>query len=696
MNHLSGRQERWWNGLRGLAGALALFASLAGAYAADDTPPTDPAKLKEWVKRKQEEGLAALSKAQAEMGRAFTAEAKAAQPKETDDKEPVVQLPERDVARSVQARRSVVTRAGLKSDLSGIAVDIAKAVSPAARLEAMRVVEQAKGRGSVMANAAAAAWVQQAPEQAVLLAATAAKSAPEDPNCINTLGALLAQAGYEEVAIPLLKYLAEVYPNDPTVLTNLGVAWLNLGEVEEAAVHLRRCVALAPGHGAAHVALGVIAETSGQPAAAVAHFQKAAASHSSPLARRVLKSQHASFRAPKGFFAMMPKQDYFSPSGYQPVVAQKNLSEYAAKKAEKAAYDAVLRKAIAQQERAMQEGIFEMAMSAAAQKPGVYAKLDWDNFRRSWNVEEEMAQAGQLMAARQLAIRTLYLELGKIVSEYASGGTPENLPDCERRAGPAQAYLLKLAHEYEMMQAETLFRWREVTNRQLTYLRFMVPAAGYKSGFAGQVSAYLNTVRALNNELPLLSNPCGKREDLRSQRDLEALGPGECPFSLEVELVVLTLNMDCHRFGFDFQAGLAFSASKDFVSGETSLTAGVGLKTDLSSIGKASVSGQMVMVWDADNSLSFVGVEAVAGAKLSGIPGLSGVIDGNTGDLAADGPADGPSLQVSGADLTKDLVKVESDTRLGVTIGPRGVEPSLSGEISGKLFGEKIFAVELK
>ena len=156
------------------------------------------------------------------------------------------------------------------------------------------------------------------------------------------------------------------------------------------------------------------------------------------------------------------------------------------------------------------------------------------------------------------------------------------------------------------------------------------------------------------------------------------------------------MNMDCHRFGFDFKAGLAFSASKDLVSGETTLTAGVGAKTDLASIGKASVSGQMVVVWDADNSLSFVGVEAVAEAKLSGIPGLSGVIDGNTGDLAADGPADGPSLKVSGADLTKDLVKVGSDTRLGVTIGPKGVEPSLSGEVSGKLLGEKIFAVELK
>lgn len=695
MNRVPRPQDRWRQWFRRLAGGLAILVVTVSACAADEAPPSDPAKLLEWGKRQQAEAMAALAKAQAEMARAVPAAAKPNQV-EADDNEPVIELPKRDVARSAQARRFVVTAAGLNHDLAGIAVDIAKSLSPEARAEALRVVAQFRGKGPVLANAAAAAWVQQAPEQALLLAAEAAKAAPGDPNCLNTLGALLAQAGYEEVAIPLLKYLTAAHPNEPTSLTNLGVAWLNLGEIEEAELNLRRCLALAPGHGAAHVALGVIAEAAGRHAVATGHFQQATASHSSPLARRVLKSRKTAFRTPRGFFGMMPKQDYFSPSSYQPVAAQKNLAEYATKKAEKAAYDAVLRKAIAQQDSAMSEGMLALMMGAGAAKKEAYAKLDWDNFSKSWNAEEEMERAVQALGARQLAIGRLRQELGQIVPEYAGGGTPENLFDCERKAGPAQAYLEKMAYEYEMMQAETLFRWRAVTNQQLTYLRFMVPAPTYKTSFAGQVQAYLGLVQTLNQQLPLLSNPCGKREDLRSQRDLAALEPGPCPFSVQVEFVVVTLTMDCTHLGFDFQAGLAFSASKDFVSGETTLTAGVGAKTDLSGIGKASVSGQIVVVWDGDNALSFVGVEAVAGAKLSGIPGLSGIVDGNTGDLGAAGPKGGPSVEVSGADLTQDLVKAGADTRLGVTIGPKGVEPSLSGEISGKLLGDKIFAVELK
>ena len=81
MNHVSKCPERWLNGLRGLVGALALIASLAGSHAAEDTPPTDPAKLQEWIARKQQEGLAAMSKAQAEMARAFSGETKAVEPK---------------------------------------------------------------------------------------------------------------------------------------------------------------------------------------------------------------------------------------------------------------------------------------------------------------------------------------------------------------------------------------------------------------------------------------------------------------------------------------------------------------------------------------------------------------------------------------------------------------------------------------
>jgi len=615
-----------------------------------------------------------------------------------DEAEPLVQIPERDETQITQARGRVLTRATLPAEVAGIATVVDRAVEPAARIEARRVVDFYKANSGALANAAAIAWVQRSPEQALLLAAEAARAAPDDINALNTLAALLAQAGYEGKAIPVLRHLAEIVPADATVLSNLAVAWLNLGEVEEAKKILVRCLALAPGHGVANLAAGIIAESEGRHAEAVAHFKQAAASNSAMQARKVLKSQKQSFRAPKGFLGMIPKQEYFSPSAFAPVRPQKLLAEYDVKLAEKKAYAAELKKRITEQDIKIQEETVRMmsaAMDGSTELPATYAKLDWSNHLKAQHVEEKLALALKRLAARQLSIRELQV---KLVQTRTPGVPEDPTPSCVRRRPIAQDALAKMAVEYEKMVDETLYLWRDVTNSQLTWLRFTLPPTAYRASFAGQVSAYLGFVEKLNSELPLVEDPCAGQDTARTAKfDLAPPGPGECPFSLEIKLLVAKLKMDCTSLGFEVEAGLAFSATKDFTSGDTTLTAGVGAKMDLSSIGSAGVTGQFVLVWDAGNDLSYVGVEAIASAKLSGIPGLSGTLAEDTLDLGRDPGAEpeGPSLTVSGADLTKDLVKVGADTRLGVTIGPKGCDPSLGGEVSGQLLGQNIFEAKI-
>lgn len=616
-----------------------------------------------------------------------------------EEAEPFVQIPERDEAQITRARAVTLTRSTLAAEVAAIATVVDRAVESAARLEAKRLVERYRGNPGALANAAAIAWVQKSPEQAVLLAAEAARAGPADANALNTLAALLAQAGYGHKAIPLLRHLAEIAPDDPTILCNLGVAWLNLGEVEEASKVLFRCLAVAPGHGVANLAAGIIAEHAGRRAEAVTHFRRATASNSSPLARQILKEQKQSYRSPKGFFGMLPKQEYFSPGAFEPVHAQKQLAEFGLKKAEKTAYAAELKKKMAEQQEIIVHETLKMGTEVASgnwtEYRSVYAKLDWDNYIEGLDEEGRLAQAHERLGQRMQAIGELELNLDRAPTPRRVG---DPTPFCELRRPIAQEALGKMAVEYEKMVAETLFLWRDVTNARLTVLRFILPPAAYRASFAGNVTAYLAFVDKLNSELPLVRDPCAGQDLSRAGKfELALPGPGNCPFSLEVNAMVATLHMDCTSIGFDFKAGLAFSAKKDFTSGETTLTAGVGAKMDLAGIGDASGSGQMVLVWDAGNDLSFVGVEATAGAKISGIPGLAGTLAEDTFDLGREAGAaeEGPSVTAKGADLTKDLVKVGAETRLGVTIGPTGVDPSLSGEISGKLFGEKIFAINL-
>lgn len=615
-----------------------------------------------------------------------------------DEAEALVQIPERDEAQIAQARALTLTQEGLPAEAGRIAEALRVAVEPKAREEALRLVEKFRGQGGALANAAAIAWVQRSPEQALLLGAEAVRAAPTDANAVNTLAALLAQAGYEWKAIPLLRHLAELYPDDPSILSNFAVAWLNLGETAEAKRILVRCLARAPGHGTANLAAGIIAEHEGRKAEAITHFKRASASNSSVQARRVLRSHRQAQPTPKGFFGMMPKPEYFSPGAFEPVRPQKLLAEHDSKRAEKLGYDQALRDLMKSQEKEFQQemaGLVAIALSGKGGHPNPYAKLDWSGHIKSLDEEGRLKRAQDRLVVRMQAI----YQLKEKLNHTRTPGVPESpVPECERRRPVAQAALDQLAVEYEKAVDETLFIWRDVTNSRLGYLPFTTTAETYRASYFGSVTAYLGFVRTLNELMPLVQDPCaGQGKEARTKFELVAPSVRDCPFSIDIDAVVATLHMDCKSFGFDFEAGLAFSANKDFTSGETTLTAGVGAKMNLHDVGSAGVSGQMVLVWDAGNDLSFVGVEANAGAKLSGIPGLSGTLAQDTFDLGREpgAPSEGPSVTATGDDLMKDLVKVGSTTRLGMEVGPRGCDPHLSGEISGQLLGREIFEAKI-
>ena len=615
--------------------------------------------------------------------------------------EPLTQIPERDAARIASARALTLTRATLPAELAAIATAIDRAMEAPAREEARRMVARVRDTVDALTNAAAIAWVQGHPEQALLLAAEAARARPDDTNALNTLGALLADAGYEQKGIPILRHLAQTLPDEPTVLSNLGVAWLNLGEVAEAKVVLARCLARAPGHGPANVAAGVIAESENRKKEATEHFRRATASNSDPEARRVLRQQRVPHGTPKGFMGMVPKREYFSPSSYAPLKPQRQLAEFDLKAAEKKAYGEKLQAAFNAQQKIVQEQTILM-MGAMAGGRGIaanpYAKLDWSNHIKKLENDPRLKVVPERLATRQRAIRELRLKYENTRPRFDI--TVQNA-ECLARRPIAQAALLQMAEEYDAMVGESLFLWRDLTNARLTYLRFTMPEArSYRAAFAGSVAAYLGQVKQLNDQLPLLQDPCaGANWQKGPEYELAPIEPGDCPFSLEVKAVIATLKMDCTSIGFDFEAGLAFSVKKDFANkGATTLTAGVGGKLDLADVGKASVTGQFVLVWDRKNELSYVGVEAKADAKISGIPGLSGELDQDTFNLGrtAGEKSDGPSVGVSDEEFAKDLVKVGQTTKLGVSIGLKGINPELDGEVSGSVLGEKLFEAKLR
>ena len=272
---------------------LFLSAALL-ARAADEIPiyerepPTDPVELKKYYEemakavKEVEQGIKDTKKKDIETALA---------PKAKNRRDADLAIPQRDNARIKIASSRVLTEKTIAGDVTGLVKQLRAGLDRESVSAVDTFLKVYGGDSAALANAAAIAWVQEVPGSALLLAAEAAQRSPGSANELNTLGSLLSDAGYVDRGIPILKFLATKFPNEPTIQNNLGQAWLGVGAPELAKPHLVRCLAMGSGHGAANAAMGVISYCAGDQAAATSYFQAAAASNSSPVARRRLKFQ---------------------------------------------------------------------------------------------------------------------------------------------------------------------------------------------------------------------------------------------------------------------------------------------------------------------------------------------------------------------------------------------------------------------
>jgi hypothetical protein len=534
---------------------------------------------------------------------------------------------------------------------------------------------------------------------------------------LNTLGALLSDAGYVERGIPILSYLASKFPDDPTLQNNLGQAWLGVGAPELAKLRFLACLSRAPAHGAANAAMGVITYCAGDHAAATKHFQAAAASNSSPVARRALDRLDAPYTIPQSFRRVAPVQEYFNPRHFIPPVGQQVLEEAETKKAEIAEFSRMVEDRMSIAEAAFTEAAarlgknigttanlaFSLSIAPAAGVSGLDLKhiagafdgharrgLEW---RR--DVDQFLAESDAMWQQAEDVMEKIRKEFREkwkgIVIGEGSNATPEFLAEekqlCAKCRVVMQGALPGIASRYNDLVSRLSTRERVAINEELTYLPLMFGGDAYRQQFYALVLAYLRNVAELAGVNPIHTYECGPvlLADQVGQAVGDLPAPGPCPLKLKVNLVVGKFKIDCTSIAFEFEAGLKFSAKKNFKSGETTLTGGAGVGLDLGQVGQVEGSAQFVVVWDRGNNLGFVGVQSSASASLSGIPGLDGSVDTGSGtSVGASTPAGTP-----------DLVNVSSETTLGVTLGPRGVEPTLKGNAGIEVLGQNLVKAEL-
>lgn len=704
--------------------AVLIFGAALLAHAADPVPiyerepPTDPKELEKYY---EELGKAVQAAEQGIKDAGKKAVAAALAPKASNPQAADLEIPERDEARIKIASSRKLTAQTIDADVAGLLKQLRAGLDGASVADADAFVTAFGASPAALANAAAISWVQEAPGTALLLAAEAAQRSPGNANALNTLAALLSDAGYVDRGIPILVFLAAKYPDDPTLLNNLGQAWLGVGAPELAKPYLLACIARAPLHGPANAAMGVITYCAGDQTAATSHFQTAAASSSSPVARRALDRLDAPYTLPRSFRRIAPVQEYFNPRHFVPPAGQETLSQAETKRAEIVEFTRLVKDRMNSAEAALAAAngrmptdaagmatlAFRQSVATASELGGLDLKHISGAFegqgRRAAefqrDVDQFISDAGQIWETAENAVgavRTEFAEKWRVAAqnkEIGEGGAQneafvaESKQLCVRCRTIMGNALPAIANKYNSLVAVVSTRERVAINEELTYLPLIFGGDLYRTQFYALVLGHLQRVAVLGGVNPIHTYECGPV--LLAEQASPAVGdlpvPGPCPIKLKVNFRVAKLKLDCTSVGIEVEAGLKFSAKKNFSSGETTLTGGVGVDMGLANVGQVEGSGQFVVVWDRGNNLGFVGVQSSASASLSGIPGLDGSVD--TGE--------GSSVGGSTSDIAPNFVNVGSETTLGVTLGPRGAESTLKGSAGVEVLGQNLVKAEL-
>ncbi len=686
---------------------LLCLASAAEVPIYEREVPTDPVELKKYM-AEMERALKQVDEAPKEEAARARVAAKAAV------QAPEVAIPERDDEEIALASRRKLTDRTIAADAADLVKRLRAGLDADVVADAGHWIDAYGSNPAALASGAAFAWVQDAPGPALLLAAEAAKRAPQNANVLNTLGSLLADAGYGSRGIPILAYLAEKFPNDPTLQNNLGQSWLGLGAPEKAEFHLMACLRLAPGHGAAHASMGVIKSVAGDQAAATKHFQASASSSGSAVARRALRRLNQGHQTPRSFRRLAPVEEHFNPRQFVVPAASESIGGAETKNAEVAAFQAMLKQHMATAEArggqagaALGQHITQVPNLAYLATLGGGTAINLarisdasdSRLRRAAELIEDVERLGADIEetwghaeARVAALREEFALTWKGQEIGEGGAASAAYIAASERLCPQERQIMDgawqgVASRYNAFVAAATTRERVGTNELLTCLPLAMAGDLYRLEFYKVVMEHLLHLGMIAGANPIRRYNCGGNPlaDKFEPPEGELPGPGECPIKVSVKFAGVKLKGDCKSLGLEFEAGLKFSAKRDFQSGETTLKGGVGVDMDLAGVGGVEGSGAFVVMWDRGSDLSFIGVESSASASIAGIPGLDGEID-------AAGATLGGSLPSSGS---SDIVKVSSETTLGVTLGPRGVEPTLRGSAGAEVLGRDLVRATL-
>lgn len=561
-------------------------------------------------------------------------------------------LPPKNLARLAQVSKTVVTLATLQEYVSEINKQLTQKINPDIR-NAVAQLTTVQSNPLALSRAAIAAWYKNRPVQALALAAKATERQPDNPEIVNTLGALLNLCGYPHKAIPVLQTLNTQRPGNSTVLNNLGQGYLALGDLQKAEDYFLQCIAQAPIHVEANKSLGIIYQSKGQWVKAQHCFLQSLKGGYAPTAATGAKKAGLDEEAiTRVFVGREPVREYFNLAKYQlPPLCEKVQDAIDLKQRHetfrkfiqntKEKYNAIME---VENEKILQQVTQLQSAAAQGKTVSIYKSPFWQIARRMhayWFEEyakfmnAEVAPQGFKFYKEKDKLYTAYQD--KVAKIRRSNATNE----CEQLNALANEYLPQFAALQRDYMDRTLTAVRGYFEKFMYWSQYMNNVGEARSRVLAFIEGYLDFLKTLSQDVVIIEPACTTQSSSSETGAAEAPPPQDCPFTIKINLIVGDITMDCEKFAIEMNAGLSFAAEKNFISKETTLAIGIGVGTSkelelpvIGVEGGAGVSEQFYVVFDGDNRPSDIGIKFESSVNIE-VGGAAGPLSTEIGSINA-------------------------------------------------------------
>lgn len=597
-----------------------------------------------------------------------------------------LQPPPKDIKKLSLIPKQPPTRAQLADGLRESKKQL-ESVTPKVVLEDVKKLEAAQTPAEQQGSSLAAFYADR-PPQALLLSMNSALQNMNEETGLNNLAAIFNMVKLEHKAVPILMNLLAVDPTNSTVLNNMGQAYMGMGDLYNAEDFFKRCLLEDEMHPEANHSMGLLKFFKKEYDEGAKYFEKElqVAYRKSTLALLKQQGKSINLYQLRNSTRNLPQRDYFE---------EINLSKFALPDFPMKCSDSrkiqlrnqyfyqSLEEEMMFWDNAVSEVDHEKREDPGHYRLGIYSDLvsvmlqDLHGLFPSQNREifdkptlaliKELEQDySKRMAAIQCPPPPPFSEFS-VERAYTK-------KCCDLKEPIIDAYMKDYNSLIATRVSVVLPRWKHYLNGLIS-VASLAPNAGNKALVYGKVADYMGFLMIAWTNVKFIEPPseCNVKMTseeaealIKSSRDMDL----NCPdwLNLEIDLKAAKLKADCSKYSVEVGKGLQASYEKDFKTGKSTLSAGVGIKGSFWHLGKASAKQMAYVSFDDNNEFSDFGLKGQAGAslgldnesvKVADIGKISTVIAGVDGSYTL-GMNSGFTGAVKGKGILSEYIKLET------------------------------------